>query len=59
MRVEAWVHFDKPGEKEELIQIMESSSNEFDANMKLQDHFGLSLMDANTVIETYKTRIKK
>lgn len=59
MKIEAWVHFDEPGEKEELIKIMNESQNEIEANMKLQERFNLNLMDANTVIETYKKRIKK
>jgi hypothetical protein len=59
MKVEAWIHFDEPGEKEELHKIMKESKNEIEANMKLQERFDLNLMDASTVIETYKKRIKK
>lgn len=59
MKVEAWIHFEKPGEKEKLKEIVESSSSNILATKAVQEEFGLSLIDSNTVIEMYNKRIRK
>lgn len=60
MKVEAWIRFENPGEKEKLKEIMtRNESNSILANMEIQEAFGISMLDANTVIDMYKTRIKK
>ena len=59
MRIEAWVHFDEPDEKKDLIEIMKNNPNKLLANMAIQERFGLSLTEADTVIEMYNKRIKK
>ena len=59
MRIEAWVHFDEPNEMKDLIEIMENNPNKLLANMAIQERFGLSLTEADTVIEMYNKRIKK
>lgn len=59
MRIEAWVHFDEPNEKKDLIEIMENNPNKLLANMAIQERFDLSLTEADTVIEMYNKRIKK
>jgi hypothetical protein len=58
MTVEAWIHFEE-GEKEQLKQLMDKNPDKIMANLAIQETFGLDLVDANTVIETYYKRIKK
>lgn len=60
MKVEAWIHFEEPNEKADLIKIMEENvGNNVLANMAIQERFGLDMTDANSVIEMYYKRIKK
>lgn len=59
MKIEAWIHFEKEGEKEKLKQIVESSSNTLIAIAMVQEEFGLSLADSNAAVEMYNKRIKK
>lgn len=59
MKVEAWIRFENPGEKDKLKEIMEKEDNKLMQNLQIQETFNLSMIDASTVIEMYNTRIKK
>nr|DAH77720.1 MAG TPA: hypothetical protein [Caudoviricetes sp.] len=58
MELSYWIYF-KPGEKDKLKQIIEDNPNPLMANMAIQEEFGVSLTDAEKIIEVYNNKINK
>lgn len=59
MRLTFWIYFDKPGEKEKLKKIMDEPYDDFEKNRLIQEEFGVDLLTASRVIDTYYKSIKK
>lgn len=58
MELSYWIYF-QPGEKDKLREIMEQNSDLLLANLAIQEEFGLSLTEAEKVIEIYNSKINK
>ena len=58
MELSYWIYF-KPGEKDKLRQIIEDNPNPLMANMAIQEEFGVSLTEAEKIIEVYNNKINK
>lgn len=58
MELSYWIYF-KPGEKDKLKQIIEDNPNPLMANMAIQEEFGVSLTEAEKIIEVYNNKINK
>ena len=59
MRLTFWIYFDNPGEKEKLKKIMDEPYDDFEKNRLIQEEFGVDLLTASRVIDTYYKSIKK
>ena len=59
MRLTFWIYFDNPGEKEKLKKIMDEPYYDFEKNRLIQEEFGVDLLTASRVIDTYYKSIKK
>lgn len=59
MRLEYWIYFDKPDEKKQLTEVVESSKNDFEAIQKIQENFNVDMFKASKVLEIYKSKIRK
>ena len=59
MRLTFWIYFDNPGEKEKLKKIMDEPYDDFEKNRLIQEEFGVDLLTASRVIDTYYNSIKK
>ena len=59
MRLTFWIYFDNPGEKEKLNKIMDEPYYDFEKNRLIQEEFGVDLLTASRVIDTYYKSIKK
>lgn len=59
MRLTFWIYFDTPGEKEMLKKIMDEPCDDFEKNSLIQEKFGVDLLTASRVIDTYYKSIKK
>ena len=53
MRLTFWIYFDNPGEKEKLKKIMDEPYDDFEKNRLIQEEFGVDLLTASRVIDTY------
>ena len=58
MRLTFWIYFDNPGEKEKLKKIMDEPCDDFEKNRLIQEEFGVDLLTASRVIDTYYKSIK-
>ena len=58
MELSYWIYF-KPGEKDKLRQIIKDNPNPLMANMAIQEEFGVSLTEAEKIIEVYNNKINK
>lgn len=58
MELSYWIYF-KPGEKDKLKQIIEDNPNPLMANIAIQEEFGVSLTEAEKIIEVYNNKINK
>lgn len=58
MRIENWIYFENPGEKEKLRQIM-NENDSFNAITIIQQEFDMDLLTASKVVETYNKNIRK
>lgn len=59
MKIDYWIYFEKPGEKDKLWQIMHSYPEEYKQLEMIQAEFGLDVLEASRVIETFKKHIEK
>lgn len=59
MRLGYWIYFEKPGEKQRLIQIMRDNAEEYKQLEMIQKEFNLDMLTASRIIETYNSAIKK
>jgi hypothetical protein len=59
MRLTFWIYFDNHGEKEKLKKIMDEPCDDFEKNRLIQEEFGVDLLTASRVIDTYYKSIKK
>lgn len=59
MRLSYWIYFENPGEKDKLKKIMNESYDDFKKNQIIQDEFGVDLLTASRIIDTYNKSIKK
>ena len=59
MRLGYWIYFEKPGEKQRLIQIMRDNAEEYKQLEIIQKEFNLDMLTASRIIETYNSAIKK
>jgi len=59
MRLGYWIYFEKPGEKQKLIQIMNDNFEEYKQLEMIQKEFNLDMLTASRVIETYNKEIRK
>lgn len=58
MELSYWIYF-KPGEKDKLKQIIDENPNPLLANMAIQEEFGVTLTEAEKIIEIYNNKINK
>lgn len=58
MELSYWIYF-KPGEKDKLKQIIDENPNPLMANITIQEEFGVSLIEAEKIIEVYNNKINK
>lgn len=58
MELSYWIYF-KPGEKDKLKQIIDENTNPLMANIAIQEEFGVSLTEAEKIIEVYNNKINK
>ena len=58
MELSYWIYF-KPGEKDKLKKIIDENPNPLMANIAIQEEFGVSLTDAEKIIEVYNNKINK
>lgn len=60
MKLETWIVFEKEGEKQELIDFIESfGTKEYSAMEAIQEKYEVSLSDATKILEAYNKRLKK
>lgn len=60
MKLETWIVFEKEGEKQELIELIESfGTKEYSAMQAIQEKYNLSLSEATKIMEAYNKRLKK
>lgn len=58
MELSYWIYF-KPGEKDKLKQIIDENPSPLMANIAIQEEFGVSLTEAEKIIEVYNNKINK
>ena len=58
MELSYWIYF-RPGEKDKLKQIIDKNPNPLMANIAIQEEFGVSLTEAEKIIEVYNNKINK
>lgn len=58
MELSYWIYF-KLGEKDKLKQIIDENPNPLMANIAIQEEFGVSLTEAEKIIEVYNNKINK
>jgi hypothetical protein len=58
MKIQSYVYFTKPGERAKLKELAHISSNEFDFKLKVQETFGLDIVDSNTVVQKFYKILK-
>lgn len=58
MELSYWIYF-KTGEKDKLKQIIDENPNPLMANIAIQEEFGVSLTEAEKIIEVYNNKINK
>lgn len=58
MELSYWIYF-KQGEKDKLKQIIDENPNPLMANIAIQEEFGVSLTEAEKIIEVYNNKINK
>ena len=56
MKIENWVKFEKPGEKDKLKTIIETN-DELQAISQIAQDFNMDLMDATSVYNIFKERM--
>lgn len=58
MKIEQWIKFEKPEEKEEFINLVESFGNaEYSALNAIQERYNLDVVSASRALEIYKERL--
>ena len=58
MELSYWIYFN-PGEIDKLKQIIDENPNPLMANIAIQEEFGVSLTEAEKIIEVYNNKINK
>ena len=58
MELSYWIYF-KPGEKDKLKQIIDENPNPLMAIIAIQEELGVSLTDAEKILEVYNNKINK
>lgn len=59
MKITQYLYWEKPGEKEELENLIKSTESEMTCRKLIADHFDMSMIEASQVLKLYKEKFMK